>query len=280
MKKLMQITALLMVAILTFAGCATNNQEKENNQTAAISTKADLVGKKIGVQVDSAALEVVEADPLYDQIKDNLVEYKTYDEALMDLDIGRIDAIVIDKVAGMYKASKKPDTYAFAQEHFGDDFYVIGFRKEDVTLRNKVQEALNKVVATDEGKAISEEWFSENIIVEGKAVTEATDDGSWDYIKNNGKLIVGLDATFAPMGFRDESGEIVGFDIDLANAVAKELGVAVEFQPIDWDAKELELNGKKIDCIWNGMSATPERMEKMTLSDPYLNNTISIMTKK
>lgn len=118
---------------------------------------------------------------------------------------------------------------------------------------------------------------------EGEAAAPAADpepgvtDESWLYIENNGKLIVGLDATFAPMGFTDESGEIVGFDIDLAKAVCEVLGVEPVFQPIDWAAKEQELNGKKIDCIWNGMSATPERAESMSLSRNYLNNAISIM---
>jgi len=104
------------------------------------------------------------------------------------------------------------------------------------------------------------------------------EDTSWTYIENNGKLVVGLDDTFAPMGFRTEEGELVGFDIDLANAVGEELGVAVEFKPIVWDAKEMELDGKKIDVIWNGMSKTPEREEKMNLSKPYFNNSIVIMT--
>lgn len=102
-------------------------------------------------------------------------------------------------------------------------------------------------------------------------------DASWDYIAQKGELIVGLDATFAPMGFTDESGEIVGFDIDLAKAVCEELGVTAVFQPIDWAAKEQELATKKIDCIWNGMSATPERAASMSLSRNYLNNAISIM---
>lgn len=99
-------------------------------------------------------------------------------------------------------------------------------------------------------------------------------------IKAKGKLIIGLDDTFAPMGFRDENNNLVGFDIDLATAVCKELGVEPVFQPIDWDAKELELSTGKIDCIWNGMSITPERKEGMSLSDPYLNNRIIIMTNK
>lgn len=94
----------------------------------------------------------------------------------------------------------------------------------------------------------------------------------------SGKLVIGLDDTFAPMGFRDEANNLIGFDIDLANAVGEELGVEIVFQPIDWDAKEMELESQNIDCIWNGMSQTPQREESMTLSQPYLNNRIIIMT--
>lgn len=113
-----------------------------------------------------------------------------------------------------------------------------------------------------------------------QAADENTSDlTGWAYIEDKGELIIGLDDTFAPMGFRDESGELVGFDIDLANAVSEELGVEIKFQPIDWDAKEMELTSKRIDCIWNGMSATPERMEKMALTDKYINNSIIVMAK-
>ena len=65
--------------------------------------------------------------------------------------------------------------------------------------------------------------------------------GSSDKSADKDTLVVGLDDTFAPMGFRDENGDLVGFDIDLANAVGEELGMKVEFKPIDWDAKELSL---------------------------------------
>ena len=98
------------------------------------------------------------------------------------------------------------------------------------------------------------------------------------YIENNGELVVGLDDTFAPMGFRDENNELVGFDIDLANAVGEQLGVKITFRPIDWDAKEMELESKNVDCLWNGMSATEERQEKMSLTNKYLNNRIVVMS--
>lgn len=95
-----------------------------------------------------------------------------------------------------------------------------------------------------------------------------------------GVFTVGLDDTFAPMGFRDDKGKLVGFDIDLATAVAKEMGLKIEFKPINWDAKDMELKSKNIDCIWNGMSQTPEREKAMSLSKKYLNNKIILMTQR
>lgn len=106
---------------------------------------------------------------------------------------------------------------------------------------------------------------------------ESGEDNSWEYIKNKGVLIVGLDDTFCPMGFRNEKNELVGFDIDFANAVGEELGVKIEFQPIDWDSKDFELNNKNIDCIWNGMSRNPEREAQMTLTKNYIINRIVIL---
>lgn len=93
-----------------------------------------------------------------------------------------------------------------------------------------------------------------------------------------GVLTVGLDDTFVPMGYRDENNNLVGFDIDFANAVGEELGMEIEFKPIQWNAKDMELESKNIDCVWNGMSVTPERMEAMALSNKYLDNTIVVMT--
>lgn len=93
-------------------------------------------------------------------------------------------------------------------------------------------------------------------------------------------IIVGLDDTFVPMGFRDEQGDIVGFDVDLAKAVCDKLGYDVIFQSIDWSMKETELNSKNIDVIWNGYSITEERKEKLDFSKAYLKNKQVIITLK
>ncbi|WP_374324041.1 amino acid ABC transporter substrate-binding protein [Azonexus sp.] len=86
------------------------------------------------------------------------------------------------------------------------------------------------------------------------------------------KIVVGLDDNFPPMGFRDEKNELVGFDIDLAREAAKRLGVEVEFKPIDWNAKEAELNGKRVDVLWNGLTITEKRKEQIAFTAPYLEN--------
>ncbi|NLL73129.1 MAG: amino acid ABC transporter substrate-binding protein [Clostridiales bacterium] len=103
------------------------------------------------------------------------------------------------------------------------------------------------------------------------------EDNSWEYVKNNGKLILGLDDSFPPMGFRDDRDNIVGFDIDLAKAVCEKLGVELVLQPIEWSAKEQELATKNIDCIWNGFSVTEERLANLTMSIPYMENTIAMV---
>lgn len=88
----------------------------------------------------------------------------------------------------------------------------------------------------------------------------------------DGKLVIGIDDKFAPMGFRDDKNEIVGFDIDYARAAAEKMGKEVTFQPIDWSAKESELNSGRIDMIWNGYTITDERKEKVLFTKPYLEN--------
>ncbi|HKL47615.1 MAG TPA: amino acid ABC transporter substrate-binding protein [Candidatus Izemoplasmatales bacterium] len=102
---------------------------------------------------------------------------------------------------------------------------------------------------------------------------------TWDEIEERGYFIVGLDDTFAPMGFRNNDGELVGFDVDLAKEVSERLGVDVRFQPIDWDAKVLELNGGSIDMIWNGLTITDARQEEMLFSNAYIANTQMIMVQ-
>lgn len=102
-------------------------------------------------------------------------------------------------------------------------------------------------------------------------------DDSLQKVLDAGQLILGLDTEFPPMGFIDEAGEIVGFDIDVAQEVCDRLGVKLVKQGINWDTKEDDLNNGTIDCIWNGMSVTPARDEAMNLSEPYMKNEVIVV---
>ncbi len=106
---------------------------------------------------------------------------------------------------------------------------------------------------------------------EDTAADTAADAKSLAYVKEKGTLVVGI-TEFEPMDYKDENGEWIGFDADMAKAFAESLGVTAEFQVIDWDNKILELDGKTIDCVWNGMTLTDEVTSAMECTNAYLNN--------
>ena len=97
-------------------------------------------------------------------------------------------------------------------------------------------------------------------------------DNSLAELKERKVFVLGLDDSFPPLGYRDDDNNIIGYDIDLAKEVASRLGVEFKAQPIDWDAKEMELSTGKIDCIWNGFTMTADREKALSFTKPYLNN--------
>ncbi len=100
----------------------------------------------------------------------------------------------------------------------------------------------------------------------------ADEPNSLEAIIEKGEFVLGLDDSFPPMGFRDDNGDIVGFDIDLAKVVAERMGVELVVKPVDWDGIALSLKNGDIDVIWNGLTITDERKETMGFTKPYLNN--------
>lgn len=127
--------------------------------------------------------------------------------------------------------------------------------------------------SVSESSVASESVNSENESSDGESSeNSASEDASLQKVLDSGKFVLGLDATFKPMGYTDENDEIVGFDIDVAEEVCARMGVELVKEGINWDTKEQDLNAGRIDCIWNGMSVSPSRAEEMNLSDPYMTN--------
>ena len=114
----------------------------------------------------------------------------------------------------------------------------------------------------------------------GSSSAAATDDQSWEKVESAGTLVLGLDDAFPPMGYKDtETGDIIGFDIDIAKKKCSRMRDELKLQPIDWNNKQSELENGNVDCLWNGFSKTPERDEQFNLSIPYMKNEQIILVK-
>jgi len=107
---------------------------------------------------------------------------------------------------------------------------------------------------------------------------ETVEQNDFEKFIERGYVVVGLDDTFAPMGFRTTDGELVGFDVEMAKAAFEKMGMEARFQPIEWSMKETELNSGNIDMIWNGYTITDQRLEKVNFTKPYLKNRQVIVT--
>lgn len=202
---------------------------------------------------------------------------------LTELRSNSSDVGILDSVMANYYINKD-EAYsdlmvldiALAEEEYG-----IAFRKGSA-IADKVNTTLAEVATSGELKAIAEDYGLVNDLLKCEYASKwdsIQDKSDWDYVQGRGKIIVGY-TVFAPIAFSDNSGKLVGFDIELARLVFKKLGLDVEFQVISWDAKEMELAAKTIDCIWNGLTITEERKAEMEISISYLaNNQVAVIRK-
>lgn len=106
----------------------------------------------------------------------------------------------------------------------------------------------------------------------------ASEGGDWQYIADKGNFVAGI-TLFEPMNYYDENGELTGFETEFTKAVCEKLGVEAKFQEIEWDKKEIELNAKTIDAIWNGLTVTEDRKENMGFSKSYVRNKQVVVIK-
>ena len=175
--------------------------------------------------------------------------------------------------------ANKDAKYEILSESLANEEYVIGFRKTDTALKEEVNKVLSEMKADGSLGEISTKWFGSDVttVPANYQKAEATDD-SLQKVLDKGQLVLGLDDSFPPMGYRDDDQNIVGFDIDVAGKVCEKLGVTLKPQPIKWSSKEVELDTGNVDCLWNGFTKSDERDEKMNLSVPYMTNRQVVVT--
>ncbi len=160
-------------------------------------------------------------------------------------------------------------------ESLAPEEYAIGFAKGNDSLCYAVEAALAELQKQGKLAEISTKWFGEDKMI----FTSDADVAQVDVTALPNEFKLGLDASFPPMGYTDENGAIVGFDIDLAQAVCDYYSMTLTCVPIDWDAKDMELSTGNIDCIWNGLTVTDERLENYCMSAPYLANRQVVVVK-
>lgn len=131
-------------------------------------TLADLSGATIGVQAGSSAQEAIEDTPGFLDSLDEVIEFKENLTALMDLEIGGVDGVVMDLVVANYSIQTSGNDFRVLDETLTEEEYAIGFRKNDIALRDAVNAELEAMAADGTLAGISEAWFGSDITVVGK----------------------------------------------------------------------------------------------------------------
>ena len=231
-----------------------------------------------GVAAEDEMVYAVEAGSAGEAAaKENGFEYNSVAsqaDALMEVASGTSDAAIIDLLmagAMIGEGTSYPDlvhTDELTTEEYG-----VGCRKGS-DLAAYINGVFAESYADGTMKEIATTYgVQESLVEQPKAeeVAEAAEDSDVAYIQEKGSLIVGI-TDFAPMDYKDEKGEWIGFDADMARLVGEKLGVEVEFVEIDWDNKIMELDAQNIDVVWNGMTLTDEVKAAMECTNPYCNN--------
>ncbi len=205
-------------------------------------------------------------------------------DALMEVASGTSDAAIIDLLmAGAMIGEGTSYPNLTHTEELTTEEYGVGCRKGS-DLAAYINDVFAETWADGSMKEIAEKYGVQDALVEqgteettevteeeSEDTTEAAEDSDVAYIQEKGSLIVGI-TDFEPMDYKDENGDWIGFDADMAGVVAEKLGVDVEFVEIDWDNKIMELESKNIDVVWNGMTLTSEVTNAMECTNAYCNN--------
>ena len=190
-------------------------------------------------------------------------------DALMEVASGTSDAAIIDLLmAGAMIGEGTSYPNLTHTDELTSEEYGVGCRKGS-DLAAYINNVFAESYADGTMEEIATTYGVQEALVEqaeaSEETAEAAEDSDVAYIQDKGSLIVGI-TDFAPMDYKDENGDWIGFDADMAKLVAEKLGVEVEFIEIDWDNKIMELDAKNIDVVWNGMTLTDEVKAAMELS--------------
>ena len=257
-----------------------NSQVVVVRKDSGITQLSDLSGKVVAVQADSSALAALTGEDASEENKalcetfKDLQQVGDYNSAFMNLESGAVNAICMDIGVANYEIESRGDKFMMLEDRLSSEEYGIGFKKGNTELRDKVQATLLDMLADGTFDEIAEKWG-----LEGSICLTADDEVQEETAADDNTFIVGFDAEFPPYGYKNDDGEYVGFDLDLAQEVCDRNGWILKKQPIEWNSKDMELNSGSISCIWNGFTMNG-REDAYTWTTPYVDNSQVVVVRK
>lgn len=262
--------ALFLACAMSVAlvGCGNSNQAAGTEAAAETTAAVTDEGSSLVYAVEAgSAGEAVAKEKGYQA---NAVASQA--DALMEVASGTSDAAIIDLLmAGAMIGEGTSYPTLTHTEELTSEKYGVGCRKGsdlaayiNVVFAESYADGTMQEIATTYG-------VQESLLEQSADDFVPGEDSDVAYIQDKGSLIVGM-TDFEPMDYKDDNGEWIGFDADMAKLVAEKLGVEVQFVEIDWDNKIMELDSKNIDVVWNGMTLTDEVTSSMECTNAYCNN--------
>ena len=257
-----------------------NSQVVVVRKDSGITQLNDLSGKVVAVQADSSALAALTGEDASEENKALCATFKDlqqvgdYNSAFMNLESGAVNAICMDIGVANYEIESRGDKFMMLEDRLSSEEYGIGFKKGNTELRDKVQATLLDMLADGTFDEIAEKWGLEESIC-----LTADDEVQEETAADDNTFVVGFDAEVPPYGYKNDDGEYVGFDLDLAQEVCDRNGWILKKQPIEWNSKDMELNSGSISCIWNGFTMNG-REDAYTWTTPYVDNSQVVVVRK
>ena len=275
MKKFLAML-LALIMVLSLAACGNqatpdaSNNDDANNDNSDVQTELTYA-----VEAGSAGEEVANEKGW------KITSVGSQADALMEVSSGTSDAAIIDLLmagAMVGEGTSYPDLKV-TDEKLTSELYGAGCRKGS-DLASYINSVMSAAYADGSMLELAKTYGVQEALLEQPAAefTASESDSDVAYIQGKGKLVVGI-TEFAPMDYKDDNGEWIGFDADMAKLVAEKLGVEVEFVVIDWDMKVNELDSKNIDVVWNGMTLTEGVTAAMECTNAYCENAQVVITK-
>lgn len=275
MKKVLSLVLVLVMCAAVFCGCGNDTEKKE------IKALEDLDGCKVAVQVsttsDDLVTELIEGGKTIE-----VNRYEKVTQCFDDLKLDRVEAVLVDSVVAAYYMGADADSFEIAWESTEGEPMGICLQKDSTELAEAIEAAIDTLYYNGKISEIAKKYFGNDFTAGLRNVTEepVIDKAKIKTI-TDGKLTVGTEIGYPPMEYLDDDGvTYIGFDIEIAKAIAEVLGLEITFVNTAWDGIFAALEKGEFDCIMSAVSITEERQEKYILTEPYVSNKQQIVVKK